>query len=326
MHFRMPASRRPTGFTLIELLVVIAIIAVLIALLLPAIQMAREAARRAQCQNNLKQMGLAFHNYHDIHNQFPFSWILDDKNLNAHAWGTSLLPYMGQQPLYDNYNYQQTFASPFPLLNYTADNQSVIKTVIPEYLCPSAISTTLVYDFVLPGADAGLPFDLPWSAAKSDYTAVTGILGVFSTVYVNPVAGDPGPRGGVLHDANVESLAKITDGSSRTLLVGERAGGPSVYRRGGMVPNLINSGTGWGDILNGEHWLAGSLEDGSGETGPCLINCTNERGRGLFSFHTGGMHALMCDGSARYVSENVDRLVVVFMVLPRDNRTGYDIY
>lgn len=327
----MTVRTRPTrGFTLIELLVVIAIIAVLIALLLPAIQAAREAARRTQCRSNLKQMGLAFHNYHDVHRMLPLGWTLDDRNLNAHAWGTRLLPHLDYSSLYDDYNFDQTFASPFPTLNYTWDNQRVIKTPLQTFLCPSTANSTLVYSFTLPGAAAGIPFDLPWEAARSDYTALSGILGDFSDVYVRPVVGDPGDRSGLLRGENrIFSLTSVTDGTSKTMLVGERAGGIGIYRRSGVEvpstpPILMNSGTGWGDILNGEHWLAGSLDDGGGTTGPCLINCTNERGRGMYSFHTGGVQVLLCDGSVRFVTESVDRLVVVFAILPQDDRVGYD--
>src|SRR5688572_27253249 len=99
-------SRSRRGFTLIELLVVIAIIAVLIALLLPAVQQAREAARRMQCKNNLKNIGLAFHNYHDTAQFFPMSYMVDVGNFNAHGWGTMILPYLEQGNLYAKYDFK----------------------------------------------------------------------------------------------------------------------------------------------------------------------------------------------------------------------------
>src|SRR5262245_34451858 len=94
-------SRTALGFTLVELLVVIAIIAVLIALLLPAVQYAREAARRAQCKKNLKQIGLAIHNYHGVYKLFPLSTASDRNNANTHVWGEMILPYLDQTPLYN---------------------------------------------------------------------------------------------------------------------------------------------------------------------------------------------------------------------------------
>ena len=100
------SSRSARGFTLIELLVVIAIIAVLIALLLPAVQQAREAARRSQCKNNLKQFGLAFHNYHDVARRFPFGYYAVPAGpINAASWGLMLLPHLDQGPLYKKYNF-----------------------------------------------------------------------------------------------------------------------------------------------------------------------------------------------------------------------------
>lgn len=109
MHTDKPCPRR--GFTLIELLVVIAIIAVLIALLLPAVQQAQEAARRTQCKNNIKQLGLALHNYHDVYRTFPTGWIAVEngrhnahEGLNGAGWGSMILPYLDQAPLYQKFN------------------------------------------------------------------------------------------------------------------------------------------------------------------------------------------------------------------------------
>src|SRR3954447_24995498 len=146
--------RRRTGFTLIELLVVIAIIAILIALLLPAVQQAREAARRTQCRNNLKQMGLAMHNYHDVFNCFPPGYLgypaaagqdcSAVRNTAPFAqgwgWGTYLLPYLDQAPLYNSLNPGQKQAvcdnASGPALN--AGNPVLQRQLLPVYVCPSA--------------------------------------------------------------------------------------------------------------------------------------------------------------------------------------------
>ncbi|WP_010587957.1 DUF1559 family PulG-like putative transporter, partial [Schlesneria paludicola] len=149
-------SLRPKGFTLIELLVVIAIIAVLIALLLPAVQQAREAARRTQCRNNFKQLGLAFHNYENTYSQFPPTYIAlhntilpgylgvaapyDDANI--HTYAEFLLPYIDQVNIYNTIDFRAPYFSPINLSgaglpNYTVNNQAATGTPIPGYICPS---------------------------------------------------------------------------------------------------------------------------------------------------------------------------------------------
>ena len=135
-------ARKARGFTLIELLVVIAIIAILIALLLPAVQQAREAARRTQCKNNLKQLGLAFHNYHDVTKTFPYGWELG-QNLHLSSWGLMLLPYLDQAPLYNQFNtslpaINEANAVGFQTPAILAQNLQVIKTPLTVFMCPSA--------------------------------------------------------------------------------------------------------------------------------------------------------------------------------------------
>ena len=132
---RPPSSRR-RGFTLIELLVVIAIIAVLIALLLPAVQQAREAARRTQCKNNLKQLGLALHNYHDVHNRFPMECYWGLKAGGAylpyhHTWLSGVLPYIEQTALYNSIDFK------LPAWNGTVGPRPHVATQLPALLCPS---------------------------------------------------------------------------------------------------------------------------------------------------------------------------------------------
>lgn len=315
------ARSRSRGFTLIELLVVIAIIAILIALLLPAVQQAREAARRSQCKNNLKQIGLALHNYHETHRCFPFSWMVGS-DLNASVWSIQILPNLDQKPLWDQID---TNVGPWG----STANQQAISTVLPVYMCPStAESDVHGYDY------SGAGFPINFFSARLDYIPTSGVRADFSGVaYAN--SNTSGPRDGALAFVGTdptngnpgESTTRIrdfTDGTSNTILIGERVGGSNIYKKGQVDSTLTaalggTNGGGWGDILNGENWIAGSLYDGtpspfSPNGGPCAVNCSNARGAGLYSFHTGGAQVLLGDGSVRFISANVAQLTLASLV------------
>ena len=325
---------RQRGFTLIELLVVIAIIAVLIALLLPAVQQAREAARRTQCKNNLKQFGLAISNYHDVYQRFPNSYIarigVENGGLvvdqNVSGIGTKLLPFIDQAPLYNLYDNSTPITNVTGTYNATsiANNLAVAATPLAAWKCPSspapAVSTAVypagAFSGVFPPATWTIPF------ARGDYSVTSGILGGYAQLAYNGNAG--GQRGGATGVAGVGGVSMsykdLIDGASNTTFFGERTGSTTIYVKSTPAPAPYQAyggtnGIGWADILIGEHWLAGSNSDGtqsnvvvnggSGNGGPCAINCTNLRSVGFHSFHTGGCHFLMCDGAVRFVSENV---------------------
>lgn len=316
------------GFTLIELLVVIAIIAILIALLLPAVQQAREAARRSQCKNNMKQLGLAFHNYHDTNRCFPFAWMAGS-DLNVSCYGIMLLPYLDQAPLYNQWDssvpaFNEAVALFSPATSVQG-NLDVIKTPLTVYKCPST-SEADVHDYTLPAGSAGAgvpPLDLTWSAARTDYIATTGVRGTFSSIAYSGMSV-PSRSGalnacGAIENDPVTRMRDIIDGSSNTFLVGERVGGSNVYRGLQVDPTLTASfgpanGGGWGDFLNGEHWIEGSLYDGTPGGGPCPINCTNLRSAGYLSFHVGGAQFLMGDGAVRFISENIAALTFAGLI------------
>ncbi len=341
-------SRSRRGFTLIELLVVIAIIAILIALLLPAVQQAREAARRTECKNNLHNMGLAFHNYHDTFNSFPKPAIAgltigSGMNLISGAsWGTMLLPYLDQAPVYNIYN---TSLGPISPANVPAT-----KNILQVFLCPSAIRNNLVQYTIPAGVDLDGSGPLPptgsawmFQGGASDYAPLTGVRGDFANI---AYAGFPGGAGGNRHGWGTWAICvldfpqfsdggrgarirDITDGTSSTIQIAEVASRNALYRRATLVAppdpeavaqQLIGGGA-WADLFSGELWVEGRRDDGtsSGNGGPCAINCSNYRGAGLYSWHEGGAQILLCDGSARFISENIGAQVLAGLITSQKN-------
>ena len=310
---------RKRGFTLIELLVVIAIIAILIALLLPAVQQAREAARRTQCKNNMKQLVLALHNYHDTHLLFPPGYIFAPPNYSTRSAFTLMLPYIEQKNLYES------IASEVPMFNgptgydatLLARNVAAAATVLPAFLCPSSIGNqTDAYQY--PAGAFGNPFACTWIGGRTDYGGTTGVRGAFGNLAYNGNQGTD--REGALRMAgaggSTSSMRDITDGTSNTFVFGERTGGIKLYwkTQPAALPAAqaallgATNGGGWADALAFEHWLQGSLYDGSGSGGPSAMS-TNIRGNGFHSFHTGGCQFALGDGSVRFVSENVAQSV-----------------
>ncbi len=166
---------------------------------------------------------------------------------------------------------------------------------------------------------------MTWRAAPSDYCVTTGVLGAFATLaYANFPGGVAGQRHGAMQWSTILSatpangrMSSITDGTSNTFLMGERTGGDKVYSGTTVLPfpaavGGLNGG-GWGDPLNGEHWLGGVIRGSTNyplQQGPCGIGCTNSRGNGFHSFHTGGAQFVMCDGSVQFNSASVDNFTL----------------
>lgn len=314
-------SRR-SGFTLIELLVVIAIIAVLIALLLPAVQQAREAARRTQCKNNFKQMGLAFHNYHDNYNQFPPAYTLlkgtcygdgissgSYNDFNHHTYAEFLLPYIDQAPLYSRIDFSAPYMSPAtaPCTGkaYTANNKAAIKNVIPAFICPSAIHTSNIITITFDGFTSPASSPLTWETGVMDYAPVGGFFGAFKNTVA--VQRPQGSYSGLLTDDKPRNgIRDCTDGTSNTLILCEIAGRNDLYQKGKLITANGTFGGGWADFSNAENWFKGSTVDGVTGGGPCVINCTNRISNGAYSFHVGGVHIILADGSVRFISDSVD--------------------
>lgn len=303
---------RQRGFTLIELLVVIAIIAILIALLLPAVQQAREAARRTQCKNNLKQLGLALHNYHDVANTFTYrEGGTNTGNATGGNWArlsgmVGLLPYFDQAPLFNQIMSVQTIDGvtypangPAPWTEaYTPWNAN-----IPGLLCPSDTAHFRVNRI----GNSSYPF------CAGDSLTVNGsnVRGMF----------------GQNSRANFRDLA---DGSSNTLMMAERRFPASandigcvVWGTNHTIPNncraTYNTTTrqytsGTAQPLSGDRWPDGAAGFSAFNTilpinAPSCGNNNHEQQNGFYSAgsrHTGGCHALMGDGAVRFISENID--------------------
>jgi prepilin-type N-terminal cleavage/methylation domain-containing protein/prepilin-type processing-associated H-X9-DG protein len=332
-----PVPRR--GFTLIELLVVIAIIAILIGLLLPAVQKVREAANRMKCSNNLKQIGLAIHNYHDTGDGLPPAWKYEPPGPGqptavAESWGFNILPYLEQDNIFRLYDRKKTLFDPA--------NQPLTVTPLKMFQCPSTPGSNRTVELVIPpGVLPGLPGGTLRSGV-SDYSVTTGIRNwcIFMGTPCDPP--DIGQRHGALQPWSDNAaavaalggrkltLTTITDGTSNTILIGEVAGTPDVYNAkrqkisplpGAPAPANYSYGAGWANPFNGENWLSGSPFDGNnphypgvGDRGPCLINCSNYNGRGLYAFHTGGVNALMGDGSVRFLRESMATKQLAFAI------------
>lgn len=306
---------RSRGFTLIELLVAIAIIAVLIALLLPAVQAAREAARRTQCKNNLKQMGIAFHGYHEARGSLPPARIQSASPWNVQQWGTMLLPFLDQEALYKKYDSRvpavtEAASLGFPPAAVTA-NIEVATTRLTVHMCPSVPSGTETVQISVIGTAVMAPTAMAnYSYARGDYQASMGVrdslaIAAFGTSAFRQGATFPACR-----------FSDFRDGTSQTVLLGEQVGTPIYYARNKVAPYAASSFgmTCFHNPVGGWAWRRGELVDGAdpanliwppSSNGACAINCSNAIGGGYYSFHPGGAHFLMVDGAVRFLNENI---------------------
>ncbi len=220
---RVPHSRLSRGrsaFTLIELLVVIAIIGILMSLLLPAVQAVREAARRTHCKNNIRQVALAAHMFHDSNERLPAGWIGDPAdNLPGWGWASKVLPFMEQNNLYDTIDFKLAIDHP--------SNSDVVSVVVPTFMCPTDAAPETV-DLVPTVDNGGLPppsimadpSALAWATPPSTYlVGRANYSGVFGTIEIED---DPDNGDGVFFRNSKVRFADIHDGLSHTFLIGER--------------------------------------------------------------------------------------------------------
>lgn len=293
------------GFTLIELLVTIAIIAVLIALLLPAVQQAREAARRTQCSNHLKQIGLALHNYESQFGRFPTSTaaLPTQPAIQQTATFTRILPFLEQANLYQQYNFSVSW--------YEGTNPAVIQSQLPVFQCPSTPNSSRI-DANSVTINA-VTFSGPRACA--DYAPLEGVGTLLTgTGLVDPESqNSPG-----LLQVNFKGcrIADATDGTSNTMLVAEDAGRPVWYIRGKPASTgLIPPGAGWADNQQ-DFFLHGAQGDAlASPPGSCAVNCHNDGE--IYSFHTGSANALFADGHAKFLSASTDIRVIARLITPR---------
>ena len=282
--------RRSLGFTLVELLVVITIIGILIALLLPAVQAAREAARRVSCQNNLKQLALALQQYHEKVGRFPPVTVSSPYD---HTWVPMILSHIEQEALAMQYRWDKNWKN--------QANQPVITTRLQVLLCPSAEGTGRVDDI---GSGK--------KAATSDYSSPSGVSNELKQKGFIPPIKDVR---GIMGPNRATPMARIHDGSSNTIILAEDAGRPEHWTRLGPGPNNSNNGCGNFNVsdgrVRGAGWadtamavpLHGFMGSGLKCNGPCAVNCTNNNE--TFAFHPGGANVGFADGRVQFIAQSV---------------------
>lgn len=308
---------RRKGFTLIELLVVIAIIAVLIALLLPAVQQAREAARRTQCKNNLKQIGLALHNYHDVNQCLPASSYIEravngvrswdafpaNTGLRAPGWGwsTMIMPMIDQSVIYNSLNLVQVMSS--------AQNAPVIATILPNFLCPSADNFYTHYSVNFP--PAAFRIQNP-GVATTNYVVNSGTFHCSGCGEWGP--SDPLPQvymNGAFGADTSFRFRDFTDGTSNTFAAGE-ALLRTISQQSAVIDR--NNPRLYGCVADQSNQAGATGVGGDGfaverttyvKMNPPWTMAGSLRRQAFSSLHSGGAHFLMTDGAVRFVSENI---------------------
>ncbi len=305
----MRSLRKHSAFTLVELLVVIAIIGILVSMLLPAVQAAREAARRTQCTNNLKQLGVGFHNYHDTHKVFPPAYVIQPGGGGVHgtpdpttrdagpgwAWGTLLFPFLEQGNLHDRFNMNLPCWDP--------SNAAATATQVNLFLCPSATRTE---GLVQVKDDAG---GVLATLARSCYVANAGQEEpwLFAVDDYQNIADGP------LYRNSRTRFADVTDGLSNTVFLGEHHPVLSEKTWVGVVPGAM--------VCPQPEFAFSICEPGAilvnAHSGPCSIvtppvihppNSPVAAPCQMYAEHPGGCNVLLGDGSVRFVSETINQL------------------
>ncbi|PHS05456.1 MAG: prepilin-type cleavage/methylation domain-containing protein [Blastopirellula sp.] len=303
----MRISKKMRGFTLVELLVVIAIIGILIALLLPAVQQAREAARRMQCTNNFKQLGIALHNYHDTIGSFPPGWMRPaGNNRESFAWSALILPQLEQPAMYEELQvskrqFVETLEDIPGLTNYNAaEFKKLGETPLKAFMCPSdsgyngdGQSHNNRHFNGGTGNNAN-SWGNSWHPGVSNYM---GVMGHRDTAAHNK-------NSGLLYGGSSTSFKDIIDGSSNTAFVGER---DTLDCRSGNWLSVRNGG---GAGSRGVYTAVGHSrpklnQDADTASGGIRWSNSSGCGEGFSSLHPGGALFLLGDGSVRFVTETI---------------------
>lgn len=279
--------KRRSGFTLIELLVVIAIIAILIGLLLPAIQKVRESASRSQCQNNLRQLGLALHQFHDARGGFPPAKTTTPGN--GHSWIPFILPYIEQQILYQRYNFNVGFDD---TVSNDANPGGVNQNILVMLNCPSA----------LPGRRADRQRGI------TDYDAVNQVTRPNPAVTNLPASDSTFI--GVMGKDIYRRMTEILDGTSETIILAESAGRNEKWEMG--VRTATSGTTGAWANPGTEIIVSGYNPTSKTTPGACGVNCTNNNE--IYAMHPGAANVLFADGSVKTLKAGLDLNILIPLV------------
>ncbi|MEZ6061588.1 MAG: DUF1559 domain-containing protein [Planctomycetaceae bacterium] len=318
-------KRRRRGFTMIELLTVVCIVGILVALLLPAVQQAREAARRLHCRNNLRQIGIALHSYQASFGAFPPGELgaIDHQGQGCEphelpvednptactdyqSWTALCLAHLDQQPLSSRYDFDEAWSS--------LKNRPVVSVPLPVFQCPSVTGTERYDRHHVVGA------------AATDYGSISRVEKKVYTDVFGIAAPGQAARRGALGEYEANRPADISDGLSTTMMVAECAARPDAWVLGKQMSAsqfmhytdddivqdggrlIAESGIGWADPDAGFH-VSGVRSDGVTVYGPVFINGINVGE--TYSFHSGGAQVLFSDGSVTFLSEHIDSWVYI---------------